>query len=90
MDIYTAVAKLKRGLEDCAYEFGSTSYQDRCESIDVRASGGEIYVYINMYVVEQYYKSEVDDNISSTIESLQSQYEIPYAINLNVRYRYRY
>ena len=41
MTINEAVSIIRQEMNDCAYDFGSTSYQDRCLGIEVYASGGE-------------------------------------------------
>ena len=90
MSISEASSTLRRVMNDCAYDFGSTSYQDRCEGISVDYSGSTIYVTVSMYVVDRCYKEEVYDNISSTVRSICSQYGIPYGINLKVNYSFKY
>ncbi len=87
MNIYDAVNILRRGLNDCSYEFTSTSYQDRCEGISVSSSGNTIYVSIKMRLADPYYKEEVESNIVSTLNSLRYQYEIPYQISYEIHYR---
>lgn len=86
MSINEAVNILRRGLNECSYEFGSSSYQDRCEGISVTSSGNTIYVVIKMYVTSSSYKSEVQDNIRSIINSLRYQYEITYVIDCEIYY----
>ena len=86
MSINEAVNILRRGLNECSYEFGSSSYQDRCEGISVTSSGNTIYVVIKMHVTSSSYKSEVQDNIRSIINSLRYQYEITYVVDCEIHY----
>ena len=87
MSISEGASILRRGLNDCAYEFGSSSYQDRCEGISVDYSGSTIYVVIVMHVPDPSNEDEVYDNITSIIDSLRHQYDIPYRIEYEVRCR---
>ena len=89
MDIASAASTMKRVLNDCAYDFGSTSYQDRCDGIRVTYTSSEINVYVTMTVRDSYYDSEVKENIMSTVRSIRTQYGIPYGINVSVTYNRR-
>lgn len=86
MSIYDAVSILRTGLNNCSYEFGSSSYQDRCEGISVSGSGSTIYVVIKMRVADPYYEDEVQNNIAGIINSLRYQYEIPYQIEYEIQW----
>ena len=86
MSIYEAADILRRDLNNCSYEFGSTSYQDRCEGISVSCSGNTIYVVIRMRVADPSYKREVKNNIDNIIRSISYQYELPYGIDYEIRF----
>lgn len=78
-------------MENCAYEFGSSSMQDRCESIRVDViSSNTIKVTVEMYVLDSSYKNEVDDNIESIVRSLVYQYDIDYEISIEINHSYCY
>lgn len=89
MDIYEATSLLRRGMKDCAYEFGSSTYQDRCDSIDVRASGNTINVYVEMTMADMSYRDEVKENVESTLRSLMSQYDIPFGVDYEINFHHR-
>lgn len=81
---------MEEALKDSAYEFGSTSYQDRCKSIKVSYSGSTIYVRIAMYVLDRSYCNEVKDNIDSIIDSIRYQYGIGYAVDYSIDFEFKY
>lgn len=84
MNIYEAVRLMREGLNNCAYEFTSITYQDRCESISVSNSGNSIYVEIRMRLKDPYYKEDVKNNIENTIDSLATQYSVNYDIHTRI------
>ncbi len=86
MSIYEAVELMRRGLNNCAYVLGSTSYQDRCEGISVSNRGDTLIVVIRMHVADPSYKQEVMDNVRNTINSIRYQYDIPFGIRYEVRW----
>ena len=86
MSIYEAVNVMRRALNDSAYEFGSTSYQDRCEGISVSSRRDTLVVVIKMYVADNYYRKEVQDNIEGILNSIRYQYDIPYGIDYEIRF----
>ena len=90
MTMSEAISTLRQALNDCAYEFGSTSYQDRCTGISVGSSGDKITVSISMYVVDRCYQEEVKNNIASTIRSIMQQYQIPYRVSYEINFTFKY
>ncbi len=86
MTINEAVSIIRQEMNDCAYDFGSTSYQDRCLGIEVYASGGEIDVIVRMHVSDPSNAGEVNENVNSTLKSIHNANEIPYGVNLRVKY----
>ena len=86
MSIYEAVELMRRGLNNCAYELGSSSYRDRCEGISVSSSDNKLNVVVRMHVADPSYKQEVMDNVRNTINSIRYQYDIPYGIRYEVRW----
>lgn len=86
MSIYEAVELMRRGMNNCAYELGSTSYQDRCEGISVSSRGDTLIVVVRMHVADPYYKQEVINNVDSTIDSIRYQYHIPYGVEYEIRW----
>lgn len=86
MSIYEAVDLMRRGMNNCAYELGSSSYQDRCEGISVSSSGNTLVVVIKMHVADPCYKQEVMDNVKNTINSIRYQYDIPYGVRYEVHW----
>ena len=86
MTTYEAACIMQRELKNCAYELGSTSYQDHCESIKVTYSGNTIYVRVTMIVKDPYYDEEVRQNVVSTVDSIRHQYELnDYGFDIETR-----
>lgn len=86
MTMNEAVSIIRKEMNDCAYDFGSISYQDRCLGIEVYPSGGDIYVIVRMHVSDPSNAEEVNENVNSTAKSILSAHDIPYGVHLQIKY----